>query len=192
MLIFKDYADKFIIRKRIEEQGFYDYHKVESNFYKVLDILGELDKRDLIVNIDVRLKGQATWDECNSYARGLHIKISQRFWGRKSKYHKFPFVRSIESKQRANGYIKDHLHMMIKMIDLKQYYEPIEIEQIIKEIAYDMDEVNSKDKGDKPAVNISNFPYWENEDKKLGRRIEYICKSTTDFYDPLAQGLYKD
>ncbi len=82
--------------------------------------------------------------------------------------------------------------MMIRMFDLKQYYEPIEIEQIIKKIAYDMDEVNSKDKGSKPAVKTRSFPYWETDNKELGRRIEYICKCTTEFYDPLAQGIYKD
>lgn len=184
MLEFSDYVNAFIIRKRIEELGCYDYHRVEKNFYKTLKILGDLDKRDLIVNLDIRLKGKSTWDEANCYAETLRTKISQRFWKRKSRFRKLPFIRSIESKVKSNGYIKDHLHIMIRLTEMKQYYEPETIEEIVSSIAYSLDEVNEKDKGNNPAVKVSTFPYWENN-KILGRRCEYICKTTTQHYDPI-------
>ena len=41
-LEFRDYAiDK--IERRTIEQGYYDYNRVQKNFYKELDALGSLD-----------------------------------------------------------------------------------------------------------------------------------------------------
>ena len=174
-----------------------DYFKAKENFNKVLDTLGSPSHNDLIVNIDLRVKnGYGEWGYLNSICNAIWIKVSQYFWGRKSKHTKFPYVRAIESKVQKSGKVKDHAHMMIKIMDLKQPYTTIEIEDIITKICYNIKEINSKDrKSSNPPVKIRTFPFWEDKYNTLGKRIIYICKDThinKTTYDPLIKGLHKN
>lgn len=169
----------------------YDYFKVKENFDKVLDTLGDFDKRDLIVNIDLKMKGSTSWDTADKVCSVLRTKISQYFLRRESKYRKLPFARSIEEKVNLKGYIENHAHIMIRMKDLKQYYDEYQIKDIIENICYSMDEVNTKKRRDgKPPVNVCTIPFWKNEYNKLGKRIVYICKTSSIHYDPLSKGLF--
>ena len=67
----------------------YQALKVKENFDKVLDTLGEPDKRDTIISITIRLKGKADWIAANNASNALEFKVSRRIWGRKSKYVNF-------------------------------------------------------------------------------------------------------
>lgn len=193
MLKFREYGLS-VIWKRKMEQGYYDYHRVEENFYKAIDALGEFDKRDLIVKIDLRVKSNyANWEGVDKVCGSLRTKISQYFLRRKSKYGKLPFVRSIEEKEQPRGGVKNHAHILVRIKGLKQYHSENHIIHIIEDICYGMDEVNSKKRKDlKPPVNIRIFPYWEDTTKTLGSAIEYICKTTTQTYNPLEKGIYKN
>lgn len=190
---FKDYAYD-VIFSRTKEQGYYDYYEVEKNFYKVIDTLGEFDKRDLIVKIDLQVMNKyGYWEVVDKVCSALRIKVSQYFLGRKSKYHKLPFVRAIEEKEGTRGFIKNHAHILIRLKDLKQDYEEQEIADKIEDICYSMNEVNSKKRRErKPPVNIRLFHYWEETSKDLGSAIEYICKSSTKTNNPLEKGLYSN
>lgn len=190
---FRDYGLD-VLWKRQKEQGYYEYYEVEKNFYKVIDALGEFDKRDLIVKIDLQVMNDyGSWGEVDSVCNAIWIKTSQYFLGRKSKYHKLPFVRAIEEKEQQRGGVKNHAHILIRLKDLKRCYENQEIIDIITKICYSMNEVNSKKKKDNnPPVNVRSFPYWEDKTKDLGGAIEYICKTTTKTYDPLIEGLHKN
>jgi hypothetical protein len=171
-----------------------DYFKVKKNFNNVLDTLGEFDKNELIVNIDLRLMNKyGNRETVESVCNAIWIKSSQYFLRRKSKYRKLPFVRSIETKEQARGRIKEHAHIMIRLKDLKKHYEEHQVIDIITDICYDMEEVNSKDrKKDKPPVNVRTFPFWEDNKNTLGKRIVYICKTSTQHMDPLINGLHKN
>lgn len=169
-----------------------DYFRVKDNFDNVLETLGEFDKNELIVNIDLRLMNKyGNRENVESVCNAIWIKASQYFLKRQSKYRKLPFVRSIETKEQARGRIKDHTHIMMRLKDLKKHYEEHEVIDIITDICYSMNEVNSKDrKKDKPPVNVRTFPFWEDNRNTLGKRIVYICKTSTPTNDPLAAGLY--
>ena len=169
-----------------------NYIKVKENFDKVLDTLGKFDKNELIVNIDLRLMNKyGNYEKVNSVCNAIRIKTSQYFLKRESRHRKLPFVRSIETKEQARGRIKDHAHIMMRLKDLKKHYEEHEVIDIITDICYSMNEVNSKDrKKDNPPVNVRTFPFWEDNRNTLGKRIVYICKTTTNTYNPLEKGLY--
>jgi len=188
---FRDYAYE-VIWKRQKEQGYYEYYEVEKNFYKVIDTLGEFDKNDLIVKIDLQVMNKCgSWGEVDSACNAIRIKASQYFLGRKSKYEKLPFVRAIEEKERKRGVIKNHAHILIRLKAIKQIYSNDAVVDIINKICYDLDEVNSKSRNnDDPPVKVRLFPYWEDTNKELGGAIEYICKTSTKTYNPLIEGLY--
>lgn len=186
MLNFSDYATIDKIERRTIEQGYYDYNRVQKNFYKALDDLGSLDKNDYCAAITLRLKNKVNgiktdWGTANSVADALRFKISAKYWGRYGKKHnKMPMVRSIEPNKL---WFKEHLHMVVRFKDLNQYYDEDEIELFIRDTCNNLKEVNERDN---TAVFIRMFRYW-NSTNELGNTIEYICKTTTDKYDPFAK-----
>lgn len=183
-LDFKDYATTDKIERRTIEQGYYDYNRVQKNFYKAFDALGSLDKIDHCAAITLRLKNKVDgiltgWDTANSVANALRFKISAKYWGRLGRKHrKMPFVRAIESNKL---WFKEHLHIVVRFKDLKQYHPPEDIRSFIKETCYNLKEVNERDN---TAVFIRMFRYW-NDTNELGNTIEYICKTSSNHYDPL-------
>ena len=173
MLDFKDYA-------KYNRLDYVAPHKVEENFYKTLKTLGEPLKGDIIVPITIRLKGiRADWVQANLASNALQLLVSRKFWGKKSKYHLMPYVGSIEVNEKRQ---KNHLHSIIRIIGLKQDYSIEEIEQIIKDIALNLEETAS-DNND--AVKIRSFPFCEEHIHNYGNYIEYICKMSSKVYDPL-------
>lgn len=160
----------------------YTYYpsEVEKNFYRCLDALGAFNKMDRVVFITIRLKGNSDWITCNGVIDGLSKKISRFYWGRKSKYQLLPFVGAIESVQRTRK-VKDHIHMMVRMTEPKQYYTDNEICDIVKSIAYDLEEVNKRDTG---SVEVSIFPFFDNT-REQGNKVEYMCKTSSKHYTPI-------
>jgi len=161
----------------------YEPVAVEKNFYKVLDILGDLDKNETIAAITLRLKGKADWRTANDVANGFEFRISRKFWGRKSRYRKLPMVFAIESSRKWD---KDHLHGLIRIQDPKQAYTDDDIIQILKETSHSFNEVNKRDPD---AVITRTFPFCEDITKQLGNSIEYVCKTSSKHYDPLQRKL---
>ena len=167
---------------KLNREG-YDLVAVEKNFYKVLDILGDLDKNETIAAITLRLKGKADWRTANNVANGFEFRISRKFWGRKSRYKKLPMVFAIESSRKWD---KDHLHGLIRIQDPKQAYTEQEIINILKETSHSFNEVNKRDPD---AVITRTFPFCEDITKQLGNSIEYVCKTSSKHYDPLQRKL---
>ena len=185
-LEFKDYAPLHRIESRILCQGYYEYNSVEKNFYQVLDALGALDKNEYCAFITLRLKNKVSgiptgWDTANSVARALRFKISAKYWGRKGRKHnKMPMVRAIEADK---NWFKEHLHILVRFNDLKQYYDEKDIELFIRETCNEFEEINERDN---TAVSVRMFRYWNNTNE-LGNTIEYMCKTSSSKYDPLAE-----
>jgi len=191
--------DEYVQYSRLLEQGYYDIKWVKKRFYEALSLLGKPDKRDTLVAITLRLKNKVKvktitegvvsyeyvktdWRVANAAANALRIKANNKFKSRSNRKDLLPYVRAIETNRNGD---KDHIHALIRMNDLKRYYEPYEISDIITKIAYGLEEVNSRDKGDNPAVKVRTFPYCEDRCKVLGRSIEYICKTSTNACNPL-------
>lgn len=162
----------------------YEAAAVEKNFYKVLDVLGELNSNETIAAITLRLKGKADWRTANDVANGFEFRISRKFWGRKSRHQKLPMVFAIESSAKWD---KDHLHGLIRIQDPKQPYTDQEIIKILKVTAHSFNEVNKRDPD---AVITRTFPFCEDITKQLGNSIEYVCKTSSRHYDPLQRKLY--
>ena len=167
---------------KLNREG-YDLVAVEKNFYKVLDIPGDLDENETIAAITLRLKGKADWITANNVANGFEFRISRKFWGRKSRYKKLPMVFAIESSRKWD---KDHLHGLIRIQDPKQAYTEQEIINILKETSHSFNEVNKRDPD---AVITRTFPFCEDMTKQLGNSIEYVCKTSSKHYDPLQRKL---
>jgi hypothetical protein len=173
MLDFKDYA-------KYNRLDYVAPHKVEENFYKAQKTLGEPLKGDIIVPITIRLKGiRADWVQANLASNALQLLVSRKFWGKKSKYQLMPYVSSIEVNEKRQ---KNHIHSIFRITGLKQDYSIEEIEQIIRDIAFDLEETAS-DNND--AVKIRIFPFCEEHIHNYGNTIEYICKTSSKVYDPL-------
>ena len=185
-LEFKDYVPIHRIESRVLANGYYDYTSVERNFNKTLDTLGSLDKNDYCAFITLRLKNKVNgiptgWDTANSVARALRFKISAKYWGRKGRKHnKMPMVRAIEADK---NWFKEHLHILVRFQDLKQYYDENSIELFIRDTCNAFNEINERDN---TAVSIRMFRYWNNTNE-LGNTIEYMCKTSSSKYDPLAE-----
>jgi hypothetical protein len=194
MLDFEDYIHGYLHKPDYEKE------EVRKSFNMVKDILGEEDGNELIASVTIRLKNivkvktlvngietieyvKTDWGIANSVANALSIKVSKRFWGRKSRYGKMPYASSIESSKNWN---KEHIHALIRMSDLKEELTSYEIETIIRSICLSFEEVNNHIPD---SVIIRTFPFLENKDKIVGNAIHYICKSSTRRYPPLLRQL---
>ena len=197
-LAFSNYATIDKIERRTREQGYYEYNEVQKNFNKALDTLGSLDQKDWCAAITLRLKNKVKakkiiddigtseyiktdWGIANSVARALRFKISAKYWGREGrKKKKMPMVRAIEANKL---WFKEHLHIIVRFKDLKQYYDENEIRSYLIDTCYGLEEVNARDN---TAVFVRMFRYW-NDTNELGNTIEYICKTSTKHYNPLTE-----
>jgi hypothetical protein len=159
----------------------YSPEYVGKNFYRVLSSLGPIDLNDYYAFITIRLKGKSDIVVCNGVIAGLAFKISRFYWNNITKHRLMPFVGSIESVERRKGSIKDHIHMIIRIKELKKYYEPEQLEREIYSIASGFEEIS---KSDKDAVKVSIFQYSETSNE-LGNKIEYLCKMSSESYEPL-------
>jgi hypothetical protein len=182
MMTFEDYINGYIHKT--------DYHmeEVKKNFNKVISILGEEYENDYIASITIRLMNKVNgiptdWITANSVANALQIIISKRFWGRRSRKQKIPYISSIES---SKGWDKEHLHILIRFKDLKEPFEDFELDAILRGICNSLKEVNEKTPD---AVKIRIYPFLENQYKVVGNAIHYICKSSTTTYNPLLRQL---
>jgi hypothetical protein len=181
---FKDYVK----HERYYGNQIHQYHhkEVEKSFYQVLDKLGEPDGTDDAVFITLRLKSKSDWTIANNAANALEYKLCKYFWRRKGKKMLIggtaPFVSSIEQNLIR---IKDHIHAIIRLKDLKKNFTHQEIEDDIKEIALSLEEVNERSPD---SVKIRIFPFCdrtEEQAREVGNSIEYICKTSSKHYPPL-------
>lgn len=180
--------EDYVKHERYYGNHIHQYHhkEVEKRFYEVLEKLGEPDGTDDAVFITVRLKSSSDWIIANNASNALEYKLSKHFWRRKGKNllinDLVPFVSSIEQSATR---IKDHFHGIFRLKDLKQYYSHEELEKIITEIALSLKEVNERSPD---AVKIRIFPFCdrtEEQAKEVGNSIEYICKTSSKYYNPL-------
>lgn len=173
---------KYVKHLRFYNNDLYEYYhkEVEKRFYECLEILGEPNDLDRLIFITLRLKGKSDWVIANNASNALEFKVSKYFWGRKSRYKKLPYVSSIE---RSLKRFKDHIHAIIRLTELKREYSLEEIENVIKEIALNLDEINHKSSD---AVRIRIFSFCGESDE-VGNSIEYICKTSSKHYNPISR-----
>jgi len=192
MINYRESAIEILPAYESRERVKSDYFKVKENFDKVLETLGELDQSDLIINIDLRLMNKyGNYESIQSVCNAIWIKTSLYFLKKNIKHGKLPFVRSIEEKEQSRGFIKSHAHLMIRLTGLPKQYHEQEVVDKVLDICYSLKEVNSKDrKKDKPPVNVRTIPFCADNYNRLGKRIVYICKTSTTNNDPLAAGLF--
>lgn len=182
--------DKYVKHERYYGNHIYSYHhkEVEKRFYEALYKLGEPTGTDDAVFITLRLKSKSDWIIANNASNALEYKLCKYFWRKKGKKmlinHSAPFVSSIEHNLIR---IKDHIHAIIRLKDLKQDYSHQEIEDKITEIALGLKEVNAKCPD---AVRVRIFPFCdmsEEQAKEVGNSLEYICKTSSKHYNPLSR-----
>lgn len=180
--------EKYVKHERYYASKIYSYHhkEVEKRFYEILDKLGEPSGTDDAVFITLRLKSKSDWVTANCASFGLEYKLCKYFWRKKGKKMLIskttPFISSIEHNLVR---IKDHIHAIIRLKDLKQNYSHQEIIDNITKIALSLKEVNAKCPD---AVRVRIFPFCdktEEQANELGNTIEYMCKTSSKSYNPL-------
>ena len=180
--------NKYVKHERYYGNHLYSYHhkEVEKRFYEALDKLGEPNGTDDAVFITLRLKSKSDKIIASSASYALEWKLCKYFWRKKGKKMLIsgtaPYVSSIEENLIR---IKDHIHAIIRLKDLKQDFTHQEIEDNITQIALSLDEVNSNNPD---AVKVRIFPFCdmsEEQAKEVGNSIEYICKTSSKHNNPL-------
>jgi len=180
--------NKYVKHERYYGNHLYSYHhkEVEKRFYEALDKLGEPNGTDDAVFITLRLKSKSDKIIASSASYALEWKLCKYFWRKKGKKMLIsgtaPYVSSIEENLFS---IKDHIHAIIRLKDLKQDFTHQEIEDNITQIALSLDEVNSNNPD---AVKVRIFPFCdttEEQAKEVGNSIEYICKTSSKHNNPL-------
>ena len=183
---------KYVKHARYYGNNIYNYYhkEVEKRFYEVIDKLGKPEGNDKAVFITLRLKGKSDWVSCNNASNALEWKLCKFFWRKKGKKMLMsgnaPFISSIESNHNR---IKEHIHAIIRLKELKQDFTDYEIEKHITDICLSLKEVNSYNP---EVVNLRIFTYCENTEKnalEVGNTIEYICKTSSKHYNPLLRKL---
>ena len=164
----------------------YQQKEVEKSFNEALSILGEPDCTDDAVFITCRLKGKSDWITAHSAVFALEWKLCKHFWKKKGKKMLIsgtaPFVSCIEHNEQR---IKDHIHAVLRLKDLKKFYTRLQIEKDIYTIARSLDEVNSNVPD---SVRVRIFPFCdktEEQAREVGNTIEYICKTSSKHCKPL-------
>ncbi len=162
----------------------YHHKEVEKKFYKALGKLGNFNDGDLFAFITLRLKSKSDWVIANNTSNALEWKLCKYFWGRYGKKlletNNAPYVASIEHNLYR---IKDHIHAIIKLDNLRCDYDTRTLETAITAIALSIKEVNEENSD---AVKVSIFPFSHNS-SELGNKIEYICKTSSKHHDPLSR-----
>ncbi len=185
--------NKYVKHERYYGNHLYSYHhkEVEKRFYEALEKLGEPTGTDDAVFITLRLKSKSDWIIANDASNALEYKLCKYFWRKKGKKMLIsgtaPFVSSIEHNLIR---IKDHIHAIIRLKDLKQNFTHQEIEENITKIALSLEEVNSNSPD---ACEVRIFPFCdmsEEQAKEVGNSIEYICKTSSKHHNPLFKKPY--
>ena len=179
---------KYAKHLRYYDNVLYDYHhkQVETNFYKILDKLGQPTGEYKAVFITLRLKGSSDWVSCNIASNALEWKLCKHYWKKKGKKMLIngttPYIHSIETNHNR---IKEHIHALLLLKDLKTDYTDDEILDDIRKIALSLDEVNSRNP---EVVRLRLFPFsmdTKEEATEVGNTLEYLCKTSSKQYDPL-------
>lgn len=182
--------DRYAKHLRYYGNHLYEYHhrEVEKNFYAVLDKLGEPKGNDYAAFITIRLKSKSDWVIANNAANALEYFICKYFWRRKGRKMletgSAPFVSSVEHNLNR---IKDHIHAIVRLPELKEDYTEEEIRDQITRIALGLKEVNIRNPD---AVRVRMFPFCDAIQKnanEIGNSIEYICKTSSKHYNPLSR-----
>jgi len=171
--------------KHLRYNNYYEYYhhkEVEKRFYQVRGRMGEINEGDLFGFITCRLKSKGDWTIANNASNALEWKLCKYLWGRYGKKllrtNTAPYSGSIEHNLVR---IKDHIHSLIKLENLRIDYGIDELQTRIEQIAQSIDEVNEKDPD---AVRVRIFSYSHNS-KELGNTIEYMCKTSSKHHNPL-------
>ena len=181
-LDFQDYVKH--LRYYNNHIDFYHHSEVEKRFYEVLDKLGKFNEGDLFGFITLRLKSKSDWIIANNASNALEWKLCKYLWGRYGKKllqtNTAPYSGSIEHNLFR---IKDHIHSLIKLDNLRIEYDIDELLTGIEQIALNIDEVNEKVSD---AVRVRIFSYSHNSNE-LGNTIEYMCKTSSKHHNPLSK-----
>jgi len=176
--------------KHLRYNNYYEYYhhkEVEKRFYQVLDRMGEINEGDLFGFITLRLKSKSDWTIANNASNALEWKLCENLWGRYGKKllrtNTAPYQGSIEHNYSR---IKDHVHALIKLDNLRIDYGIDELQTRIEQIALSIDEVNEKNSD---SVRVRIFPYSHNSNE-LGNTIEYMCKTSSTHHNPLKREVY--
>jgi len=183
-LDFQDYV------KHLRFDNYYEYYhheEVEKSFYQVLDRMGEINEGDRFGFITCRLKSKSDWTIANNASNALEYKLCKYLWVRYGKKllitNTAPYSGAIEHNYFR---IKDHIHALIKLDNLRIDYGIDELKTEIEQIALGIEEVNEKNPD---SVRVRIFSYSHNS-KELGNTIEYMCKTSSKHHKPLERKIY--
>ena len=167
---------------RKEYRHSYSPKYVETNFYKIQELIGLPDNSTLVF-LSVKLKGKnADWITSNNACNAFEMKFKRYFWKRKWKFMN-TFVGSIEFD---NEHLTYHFHSLLVMKELKTDFSSKEIEIITTDILKGLKETNEKNA---ELVVMRMFPF-SLETTDLGDTVEYMVKTSSKNFNPLQRKIF--
>ena len=161
----------------------YHHHEVEKRFYEAQELLGSPVDSDLIGFITLRFKNKSDWVVANNALNSYECRVNRSLSDEFTIANSIPFVTSIESSMTR---LKDHAHVIVRLTGSLAQHPEFELEDLFKYEAYSLDEVNHRNAD---SVKVRIFPFCGNS-YQLGNHLEYICKTSSRHYNPLARKLF--
>lgn len=170
---------------RFYGNGLYAYHhnEVEKRFYEAQQLLGSPSDSDLIGFITLRFREKSDWVVANNALNSYEYRLNRSLLDDFTIANSIPFVTSIESSMTR---LKDHAHVIVRLTGPLAQYPEFELEELLKHEAYGLDRVNHRSAD---SVQVRIFPFCGNS-YQLGNHIEYICKTSSKHYNPLARKFF--
>lgn len=176
MIYFQDHVKHL----RFYGHELYEYHhkEVEKRFNEALEALGTPLDSDYIAFVTLRFKGKSDWVVCNNALHSYERSVAR--WFSESNPPPISFVTSIESSQAR---LKDHAHIILRLSGSGHEYHDCELEALLRYEALRLEEINHRNTD---SVKVRMFPFCGNS-YQLGNHLEYICKTSSRHYNPLAR-----
>ena len=162
---------------------------VSKRFYEAQEKIGTPNNGERCMWVSVKTKSKFDdWFGTNNALNAFEFQINRKLWMRRSKKEKMPNIGAIETDKE---HLKHHFHYLMVLKQIQVLLTDFEIENMVRNIAGNLDEVNSRNPN---HINIQFFRFdlskVNTTQDTFGKLIHYCVKSSEEHYNPLERKIY--
>ncbi|NBV28133.1 hypothetical protein EBS02_03810 [bacterium] len=162
---------------------------VSKRFYEAQEKIGIPNDSERCVWVSVKTKSKFDdWFGTNNALNAFEFQINRKLWMRRSKKEKMPNIGAIETDKE---HLKHHFHYLMVLREIQVLLTDPEIETMVRNIAGNLDEVNSRNP---THINIQFFRFdlskVNSKGDDFGKCLHYCVKSSEEHWDPLERKIY--
>ena len=166
------------------------YHPkyVKKSFYKALAYIGGMPQdNERFAFVSVRLDKETNrWDNASSSMNAFEFRFNRKMFkkGMRPEFQgMMNSVKSIELNEDEGGY---HWHILFRLNRLRVILRDDELGYILRNIANDLDEINTHDPTT-PDIRFFNYDITKQNTREdaFGKGLHYLCKQASPTYQPL-------